>query len=225
MASDKQKAAPNGEAVNDDEKIIPEAETADATAAAAEGLVDLTDLDSAAELSPDEDPIALLEAEIASLKDQLLRAVAETENIRSRGRREREEGVKYAAVPLIQDLLAVADNLQRAIAAVPADAVEEDPQLKNLLAGVQMTEKELLSVFERHKIQVINPQGEKFDPHWHQAMLEVPDPSQPAGTIMQVMQPGFRLHDRLLRAAMVSVAKGGPAAAPDPAEAPADEEA
>ena len=188
--------------------------------------MNLEDLESAAELSPEEDPIALLEGEIAALKDQLLRAVAETENVRNRGRREREEGIKYAAVPLIKDLLSVADNLSRAIDSIPAEAAEGDEQLRNLLTGVQMTHRELQTIFERHKIEKIDPMGEQLNPHFHEAMFEVPDPTQPSGTVVQVVQPGFKLHDRLLRPARVGIAKGGPkpgAATSAAAETPANE--
>ncbi len=158
-----------------------------------------------------EDPIATLEAQAADLKDQLLRALAETENLRQRSRREREDGVRYAPGPLAKDMIEVADNLNRALEAVPAEAVEADEHLKNLITGVQMTEKSLQSVFERHNIRRIDPLGERLDPHAHEAIFEVPDLSQPAGTIVQVVRAGYRLHDRLLRAAQVGVAKGGPA--------------
>ena len=174
-----------------------------------EPLVDLSDVDHAARLSPDEDPVALLAAEAASLKDQLLRAMAETENVRRRAQREREDSVKYAAAAVIKDLLGVADNLQRALESVPAELAEENDQLKNLRLGVEMTRKELDAVFERHNIRTINPLGEKLDPHLHEAMYEVEDPSKPAGTVVQVIQSGYRLHDRLLRPARVGISKGG----------------
>ena len=204
---------------------ISETETAgpeDATSPGAEeGLVDLSSLESAEELSPDEDPLALLEGEIAALKDQLLRAMAETENVRNRARREREESVKYAAVPLIKDLLAVADNLQRALTSVGPDAARENEQLQSLLTGVELTEKELRSVFERHKIETIDPMGEQLDPHFHEAMFEIPDPAKPAGTVVQVIQVGYRLHDRLLRPARVTIAKAPAEASEDSAGKPA----
>jgi molecular chaperone GrpE len=172
-----------------------------------EGLVDLSSIETAEELSPDEDPVTLLEGEVASLKDQLLRAMAETENVRNRARREREESVKYAAAPLIKDLLAVADNLQRALASVPPEAAEENEALRNLLTGVEMTDKELRSVLEGHKIVTIDPMDKKLDPHFHEALFEVPDTGKPAGTVVQVIQVGYRLHDRLLRPARVGIAK------------------
>lgn len=184
-----------------------------------EPLVDLSGLDAAAALSPDEDPVAVLEGEVASLKDQLLRAMAETENIRRRSQREREDGVKYAAVPVIRDLLGVADNLQRALESVPEELAAENETVSNLRLGVQMTQKELNSVFERHQIRAIAPLGDKMDPHLHEAMFEVEDPEKPVGTVVQVIQTGYRLHDRLLRPARVGISKGGPKAGGDtPAE-------
>ena len=185
-----------------------------------EPLVDLSDVGHAGKLSPDEDPVVLLEAEVASLKDQLLRAMAETENVRRRAQREREDSVKYASAPVIKDMLAVADNLQRALESVPEDLVAENEQVKNLRLGVEMTQKELQSVFERHGIRTIEPLGERLDPHLHEALYEVEDPAKPAGTVVQVIQSGYRLHERLLRAARVGISKGGPkagAAAAEPA--------
>ncbi len=175
-----------------------------------EPLVDLSGLESAAALSPDEDPVAVLEGEVASLKDQLLRAMAETENIRRRSQREREDSVKYAAAPVVRDLLGVADNLQRALESVPEEMAAGNEVVSNLRLGVQMTQKELNAVFERHQIRAIAPMGEKLDPHLHEAMFEVEDLEKPAGTVEQVIQTGYRLHDRLLRPARVGISKGGP---------------
>lgn len=181
-----------------------------------EPLVDLSDVKHAGAISPDEDPVTLLEGEVASLKDQLLRAMAETENVRRRAQREREDGVKYAAAAVVKDLLGVADNLQRALESVPAEAAAENEPLANLRTGVEMTHKELLAVFERHNIRTINPLGERLDPHLHEAMFEMEDPEKPAGTVVQVIQPGYRLHDRLLRPARVGISKGGPKAGSEP---------
>jgi molecular chaperone GrpE len=160
---------------------------------------------------------AAFQAEIAALKDQLLRALAETENLRRRSQREREDALKYAAVPFMRDLIGVVDNLRRAMDSVAPEALEADEHLKTLMAGLEMTEKELATVFERHHIVKIDPLGERLDPHSHEAMFEVPDPETPSGTVVQVVQAGYRLHDRLLRPAQVGVAKGGPA--PEPAAA------
>jgi len=163
-----------------------------------------------AEAAAGEDRVAALEAEVAGLKDQLLRAVAETENVRNRARRDREESLKYATAALARDLLGVVDNLQRALSSIPETAAEENEQLKTLMAGVKMTEQELLTVFERHHITTLNPLDEAFNPHKHEAMFEVPEAGKPAGTILQVLQSGFQLHDRLLRPARVGVAKAPP---------------
>ena len=154
------------------------------------------------------DRVAALEAENAKLKDQALRALAETENIRRRSEREREDTAKYAISGFAKSLLDAADNLHRAIEAVPAGAVEADAALKTLVDGVAATERQLLAAFERNGISRIEPVGEVFDPNFHQAMFELPGTGKPAGTIIQVMQPGYVLQGRLLRPAMVGVAKG-----------------
>ena len=174
-----------------------------------EPLVDLSNIEHAQELSPDEDPVTVLEGEVASLKDQLLRAMAETENVRRRAQREREDGAKYAAAGVVKDLLGVADNLQRALESVPAELAADNEVVQNLRLGVEMTQKELQTVFERHNIRTIDPLGEKLDPHFHEAMFEIEDPEKPAGTVVQVIQAGYRLHDRLLRPARVGISKGG----------------
>ncbi len=166
-----------------------------------------------------DDLIAALRAEAADLKDRLLRAHAEMENMRKRTEREKEEISKYAVTRLARDVVTVGDNFQRAIDAVPAGAAEQDPALKSFLEGVTMTERELLNVLERHGIKRIQPVGEPFNPHFHQAVMEMPRTDVPAGTIVQLFQPGFTIEDRVLRPAMVAVAKGGPKPAPAP-EAP-----
>jgi molecular chaperone GrpE len=164
-------------------------------------------IDAAPEAVAPDAKLAELEAEIERHKDQTLRALAEAENIRRRGEREREDAGKYAVASLARDLLSVADNLRRALESV-AEADAGSEAVKNLVAGVDATERELLSVFERRGIRRIEPMGERFDPNFHQAMFEVADSGQPAGTIVQVLQPGYVIHDRLLRPAMVGVAKG-----------------
>ncbi len=179
-----------------------------------------------AAVEQDDDPLARLEAEATSHKDQLLRALAEIENLRRRSQREREDAVKYAAAPLIRDLIGVADNLARALDSVPAGASDANEPLERLLAGVEMTQRELNTVFDRHFIVKIDPLGEPFDPHLHEAMFEIPDPEAAAGTVLQVLQAGYRLRDRLLRPAQVGIAKGAPAAAgiaPEPSSEPEPE--
>jgi molecular chaperone GrpE len=161
------------------------------------------------ETAGETDALAKAQAEIAELKDRLLRNAAEGENLRKRLEREKEDAAKYAAGKFAKDILSVADNLRRALDTAPKDAGEADP-VHGLIAGVEATERELLSVFERHGIQRIDPKGQRFDPNLHQAMFEVEDPSQASGTVIQVVAAGYMQHGRLLRAAMVGVSKGGP---------------
>lgn len=161
-----------------------------------------------------------LRAENADLKDRLLRTVAEMENVRRRTERDKQDTVKYAVSNFARDVLTIADNIQRAIAHVPEDAAGKDSALKSFLEGVQMTERELMNVMERHGIARLDPKGEKFDPNMHQAMFEVPNPDVPEGTVIEVVQPGYVIADRVLRPAMVGVAKGGPKVARESAEAP-----
>jgi molecular chaperone GrpE len=152
-----------------------------------------------------------LDKELAELKDRLLRALAETENVRRRAEREREDTAKYAVTGFARDVLPVADNLGRALAAIGPDLRGKDPGLDALIAGIELTDRELKSIFERHGIRRIDPLGERFDHNFHQAMMEVEDPTKPPGTVVQVLQAGYVLRDRLLRPAMVAVAKGGTA--------------
>jgi molecular chaperone GrpE len=153
--------------------------------------------------------VATLEARIAELTDRMLRAHAEMDNLRKRTEREKEEMAKYAITKFAREVLGVGDNLQRAIAAVPAGAADEDPALKALVEGVSMTEREFLNVLDRHGIKRIDPAGEPFNPHQHQAMTEIENTDVAPGTVVQVFQPGYILEDRVLRPAMVVVAKGG----------------
>jgi molecular chaperone GrpE len=147
-------------------------------------------------------------AEISELKDKLLRAMAEVENMRRRATREKEDAHNYAVTKFARDMLSVSDNLRRALDSIPAEAKEKD-EVKPIITGVEMTESELLNTFEKHKIKKIEAEGQKFDPNLHQAMFEVENPSVEPGTVMQVVQTGYVLADRLLRPAMVGVAKGG----------------
>jgi molecular chaperone GrpE len=152
--------------------------------------------------------LAAAERELADAKDRLLRALAETENVRRRAQREREDAQRYGATGLARDLLNVADNLRRALESAP-EGQAQDELTRTLLAGVAATERELLAAFERHGIRRIDPvPGERFDHNFHQAMFEVENTGQPGGAVVQVLQPGYVMHDRLLRPAMVGVAKG-----------------
>lgn len=161
--------------------------------------------------APEADALAKAQAEVAELKDRLLRTVAEGENLRKRLEREKEDAVKYASGKFAKDVLTVADNLRRALESAPKAEGEASEPMRNLVVGVEATERELLSVFERHGISRIDPKGQRFDPNLHQAMFEVQDPNQPSGTVVQVIAAGYMQHGRLLRAAMVGVSKGGPA--------------
>ncbi|HUK59013.1 MAG TPA: nucleotide exchange factor GrpE [Stellaceae bacterium] len=153
-----------------------------------------------------EERVAALEAELAEARDKLLRALAETENVRRRGQREREDAQRYSVQNFARDMVTVADNLRRALDSVPAGA--EDGPASGLLAGVAATERELLAALDRHGVKRVEPQpGDRFDHNLHEAMFEVDAPGQPGGTIVQVLQPGYLIHDRLLRPAMVGVAK------------------
>jgi len=151
-------------------------------------------------------------AEAAALKDQLLRALAEMENVRRRAQRDRDDAAKYGVSVFANDLLAVADNLRRALEALPAEALAADEYLRNLAAGVELTERQFLAALERHGVRKFEPLGEKFDSHLHQAVFEVPDADRPAGTVVRLLQAGYMLNDRLLRPAMVGVATGNSAA-------------
>ena len=150
-------------------------------------------------------------AVIAELKDQLLRAVAETENVRKRAQRDVEESGKYAITGFARDLGNVIENLQRASESIGEEAREANPQLKSLGEGVDMTLRELLSAFEKHGIVRIEPLGQKFDHNFHQAVTQIEDPTVEPGTVLQVMQAGYVIHNRLLRPAMVGVSKQGEA--------------
>lgn len=153
--------------------------------------------------------LSALEGEVAALKDQWLRAMAETENLRRRATRDREEALKYASTNFGRDMLSIADNLRRALENCPS--MEELPEpVKALIQGIELTENALLSAFERHGIKKIDPMGEKFDANLHQAMFEVEDESVSPGTVVQLLQVGYTMHDRLLRPAMVGVSKSTP---------------
>jgi len=151
------------------------------------------------------------EEEAAELRDRLLRTLAEMENLRARTARDVEDARKYAVTGFARDLLETADNMRRALASVPAEGREAGGDLvRNLLLGVEMTERTLLGAFEKHRIRRVEPQkGERFDPNLHQAMFEVPTDAQAPGTVAEVVQAGYVIADRLLRPALVGVAKAG----------------
>lgn len=149
------------------------------------------------------------DAEIAALKDQALRALAETENTRRRAERELSDMSKYAVTGFARDLVNVLENLQRAVDSIPAELKESQPAVANLAVGIDMTLKELLGIFARQGIERIEPMGQKFDHNLHQAIAQIDAPDAAPGTVVQVLQAGYKIHDRLLRPAMVGVAAAG----------------
>lgn len=153
--------------------------------------------------------VETLRTELAQTKDQAMRALAEAENTRQRAKKEREDASKFAISGFARDLLDVADNLRRALEAVPADLVEADVRVKNLLDGIEGTERQLLRSFEKNGIQKIDPLDEPFDPNFHEVMFEGPAPDKAPGTVIQVLEIGYVINDRLLRPARVGVAKAG----------------
>jgi molecular chaperone GrpE len=155
-----------------------------------------------------------LAQEIADLKERLLRTLADMENLRKRTERDVTDARLYGISSFARDILTVADNMDRALEALDAELREKaDAGVKALLDGVELTERELHKALEKHGVRKFEPQGERFDPHLHQAMYEVADTSVPAGHVLQVIQPGYMIGDRMLRPAMVAVAKGGPRSA------------
>jgi molecular chaperone GrpE len=161
--------------------------------------------------------IEALNAENGQLKDKVLRTLADMENLRRRTEKEVADARTYATTNFARDMLTVADNMRRALETLGAEAAAaaEGP-MKGLIEGIELTERDLLNTLERHGIRKLDPKGEKFDPNLHQAMFEVPDPSVPSGTVSQVVQTGFVIGERVLRPALVGVAKGGPKAQDGP---------
>lgn len=161
----------------------------------------------------------VLEAQVAELKDKYLRAHAEMENTRRRAEKDVADARNYSIAGFARDMLSVADNLGRALAAVdPALRDAADNTFKTLLEGVELTNRELAKTLEKHGVRLLDPLDQKFDPNFHQAMFEIPDDSVPAGTVKQVVQPGYAIGDRVLRPAMVGIAKGSPKASGNGAE-------
>ncbi len=164
--------------------------------------------------------VAALTAERDALKDRILRTLAEMENLRRRTEREAADARTYAVTNFARDVLNVADNVRRALESVPAEArAGAEGALKGLIEGIELTERDLAKTLERHGVKEVEPQGQRFDPNRHQAMFEVPNPDVPAGTVVQVVQTGYVIGERVLRPALVGVAKGGPKAGANPADA------
>lgn len=170
-----------------------------------------TDPAPAQEAAAPADPLLLAQQEAAGLKDKLLRTLAEMENLRRRTERDVADARAYGISSFARDVLGVADNMRRAL---DAAGPEVRDAAQALIEGVELTERELLKTLEKNGIRRIEPVGEKFDPNFHQAMYEVPDAAVPAGHVVQVVQPGYVIGERVLRPAMVGISRGGPKQAP-----------
>lgn len=171
-------------------------------------------------------PSTSLDRELADMKDRLLRTLAEMENLRKRTEREVADARTYGVTNFARDILTVADNMHRAMSALDDELrATADASVKSLLDGVELTERELLNVLEKHGVKKLDPMNQKFDPNRHQAMYEVEDASVPSGTVVQVVQAGYTIGERVLRPALVAVSKGGPKVAAASAEPPANDNA
>ena len=214
--SEQEKSDGTPEAANEDTPAMAEAAANDAANDAADGIAATGGGEDGSE-NGDEPAASGSETEdteldeTAALKDKLLRALADMENLRRRSQKDREDALKYSAANFARDMLSVADNLRRAIESIPEDGDPDGAALVGFIEGIALTEKGLLSTLERHGIKTIDPMGEKFDPQFHEAMFEIPMQDAQNGTIMQVVEVGYVIHDRLLRPAKVGIAKGGPA--------------
>lgn len=205
MTEEKNEESPESEETRD---ASAGADTQEAKASDQDSANPETDEQPAADTDPaDSDAGKTPEEEGAELKDKLLRSLAENENLIRRARKDREDASKYAAANFARDMLGVADNLNRAMDAVPPELREGDDAAKAFLEGVELTARELLSTLERHGIQKLAPMGEKFDHDRHEALFEVPTGDAEPGTVVQVLEEGYIIHDRLLRAARVGIAK------------------
>lgn len=173
--------------------------------------------------SSTEEQVAALAAAVDELRDKFLRAVAETDNVRKRAERDVAEARAYGIANFARDAIGVADNLARALDAIGPEArASADETLKVLLDGVELIRREMRNTLKKHGVRELDPRGEKFDPNFHQAMYEIPDPAAAAGTVVEVMQTGYAIGDRVLRPALVAVAKGGAnTGAREPATPPA----
>lgn len=223
--------------VNDEEtpeaKVNADAAAEAADAAAAEGTTGEPKAEGRTDAAEDEEAVAAedapwdIETELAETKDRLLRALAEAENVRRRASRDVENASKRSIAGFAREMVVVADNLNRALEAVDKDKLDGGDAVKSLLEGVEMTAREMQNAFARNGIKIINPLGERFDPQHHEAMFEYEDASKPAGSVGQVMELGYTLHDQPLRPAKVGVTKGGakPGPAPTPSQQTLDEAA
>ena len=201
-----QHAAPDGPV---DEAALQAEEDADAEGAAGDPADDDPDV-----LYDGTDRLSELEEQVADLNDKLLRAVAETENVRRRSQREKEDASKYAIAGFAGDMVSVADNLSRALESIDTETRANDEAVNNLMTGVEMTLRDLLNTFERTGIKRVEALDKPFDHNLHEAMFEVEDLEKPTGAVFQIIQDGFTSRDRVLRPAKVGVTKGGPKAPP-----------
>jgi len=196
--------------MTDDNKNAYETAAQDA-AAAEQAAAEMPAAETEAEAPAALDPLEVLKAEHLDLKDKYLRLAAEMDNLRRRTEREIKDAKIYSAAGFARDMLSVSDNLRRALDAVPAEArAAAESGLMALVEGVEMTERSMLGALERHGVKKLEPTGQKFDPNFHQAMFEVPNADLPNNTVIQVVQDGYVIGDRVLRPAMVGVSKGGP---------------
>ncbi|RWX76806.1 nucleotide exchange factor GrpE [Neorhizobium lilium] len=190
----------------------PDATAAENTAeAVASALEDIANSNAPETEADEPDPVEALKAENGELRDRFLRLAAEMDNLRRRTDRDVKDAKSYSVAGFARDMLAVSDNLRRALDAVPTEMrATADAALTTLLEGVELTERSMLSALERHGVKKIDAEGQKFDPNFHQAMFEIPNPAVPNNTVLQVVQAGYTIGERVLRPAMVGVAKGGP---------------
>ena len=219
--TDAAQAAEQSEADGEDRAAAPDDTEREGPAAAEAEDADGPEAADAEEFAEDEEA----EGGDAALKEQLLRALADAENARRRAKKDVEDARNYAISRFAQDLLGVADNLGRALEIIPADKRESDDAVKAIAEGIEMTAREFETALGRHGITRIDPLGEKFDYNLHQALFETAETDQPDGTVVQVFQTGYRIGDRLLREAMVGVAKGGTQPATDDDDTGAEAEA
>lgn len=207
----------NPETADLDKRDLNNPRDRDALKKAADDFLKSRKAEAMEEVADEEEvnPFAHLVDENAALKDQLLRLAADMENLRKRTLRDVADAKTYAVTNFARDMLGVSDNLRRALDAIPAESLVEGSGLKGLADGVDLTERSMLQALERHGVTKLDPEGQKFDPNFHQAMFEVPNPDVPNNTVVQVVQTGYAIGDRVLRPALVGVSKGGAARAPE----------
>ena len=199
MSEKKDKSKIDNESNNEDEKVVESEKISD------ENLFDANDSED--NESENQNSDLSLENQVKDLKDQLMRTLADSENLRKRTIKEIEHAKKYSHITFVRDLVSSVDNLQRALESVPDDNSQLSEPIKNLIIGLDIVEKEIINTFEKHNLKQIQPLGEKFDYNFHQAMFEVPTNDTEPGVVVEVSQKGYLLHDRLVRPAMVGISK------------------